>query len=101
MTQRYIFLLLQVARDMCEARQSRTVGTLTKADHRRWAIASVGVLLEQTFELSSEIHLAMLARGFRGEGEINTLDDFRTRPRDWVMLVAFLGTAAAAGWVGR
>ena len=99
MTQRYIFLMLQVARDMCEARQSRTVGELTRADQRRWAIASVGVLLQETFELSSEIHLAMLARGFRGE--VDTLDDFRTRPRDWVMLTAFLGTASAACWFGR
>jgi cobalt/nickel transport system permease protein len=99
MTQRYIFLMLQVARDMCEARQSREVGALTAADHRRWAVASIGVLLEGTFALSSEIHLAMLARGFRGE--VDTLDDFRTRPHDWVMLVAFLGAAAAACGFGR
>ncbi|HWY86226.1 MAG TPA: cobalt ECF transporter T component CbiQ [Gemmataceae bacterium] len=98
MTQRYIFLLLQVARDMCEARQSRTVGTLTTADQRRWAVASIGVLLEKTFELSSEIHLAMQARGFRGE--VDTLDDFRTQPRDWVMLTVFLGMAVAAAWLG-
>ena len=98
MTQRYIFLLLQVARDMCEARQSRTVGTLTAADQRRWAVASIGVLLEKTFELSSEIHLAMQARGFRGE--VDTLDEFRTRAGDWAMLAAFLSTAAAAVWLG-
>ncbi len=99
MTQRYIFLMLHIARDMCEARQSRTVGTLTTKDHRRWAIASIGVLLEKSFELSSEIHLAMLARGFRGE--VETLDDFRTRPRDWIMLTAFLGTAATVAYFGR
>jgi cobalt/nickel transport system permease protein len=94
MTQRYIFLLLEVAREMCEARQSRTVGKLTAKDHRRWAFASIGVLLEETFRLSNEIHLAMLARGFRGE--FDTLNEFKTRRRDWFMLAAFLGTAAAA-----
>ncbi len=93
MTQRYIFLLLEVARDMCEARQSRLIGTLTATDHRRWAVASIGVLLEKTFEMGNEVHLAMQARGFRGD--FDTLDDFRTRPRDWLMLTAFLGTAAA------
>jgi cobalt/nickel transport system permease protein len=96
MTQRYIFLLLEVAREMCEARQSRSIGKLTAKDHRRWAVKSIGVLLEETFRLSNEIHLAMMARGFRGE--VDTLDDFQTRRRDWVMLAAFLATAAAACW---
>jgi cobalt/nickel transport system permease protein len=99
MSHRYIFLMLEVARDMCEARQSRQIGTLTRADQRRWAVGSIGVLLEQTFELSSEIHMAMLARGFRGEVEL--LDDFRTQPRDWAILAALLGTAGAAFWIGR
>jgi cobalt ECF transporter T component CbiQ len=96
MTQRYIFLLLQVAGEMCEARQSRAVGKMTPADHRRWAIASIGVLLNQALELSSEVHLAMLARGFRGE--VDLLDEFQMRPRDWLMLAVFLGIAAASFW---
>jgi cobalt/nickel transport system permease protein len=98
MTQRYIFLMLQIAREMCEARQSRKVGTLTAADDRRWALTGIGVLLNETFELSTEVHLAMLARGFRGE--VHLLDEFRMQPRDWMMLAAFLGLAASVIWFG-
>jgi cobalt ECF transporter T component CbiQ len=98
MTHRYLFVLLQVARDMHEAKRSRTVGALGPADHRRLAVASIGVLLERTHQLTEEVHLSMLARGFRGE--VHTLDDFRARWWDGIALVAFLGTAGAALWLG-
>lgn len=55
MTYRYIFLLMQTAREMLESRQSRTVGRLTGSERRRVATASVGVLLGKTMELSSEV----------------------------------------------
>ncbi len=99
MTYRYIFLMLQTAHDMFEARQSRLVGVLDGAERRRLASASVGVLLGKTFQLSNEVYLAMLSRGFRGE--VYTLDEFQMRPRDWVGLVGLLGLAALAFWVGR
>ena len=98
-TYRYIFLMLQTAHDMFEARQSRLVGALEGAERRRLASASVGVLLGKTFQLSNEVYLAMLARGFRGE--VYTLDEFQMRPRDWVGLVGLLGLAALAFWLGQ
>ncbi|GAB4206272.1 MAG: cobalt ECF transporter T component CbiQ [Roseiflexaceae bacterium] len=98
MTYRYIFLMLQTALDMFEARQSRTVGELEGSERRRLAAASVGVLLGKTFQLSGEVYTAMLSRGFRGE--VYTLDDFAMRPRDWVALVMFLGLAVVAGVLG-
>ncbi len=98
MTYRYIFLMLQTALDMFEARQSRTVGRLEGAERRRLAVAGVGVLLEKTFQLSGEVYMAMLSRGFRGE--VYTLDDFTMRPRDWAALAIFLTLAAVAAVVG-
>ncbi|HEU4322671.1 MAG TPA: cobalt ECF transporter T component CbiQ [Roseiflexaceae bacterium] len=98
MTYRYIFLMLQTALDMFEARQSRTVGRLEGAERRRLAAASVGVLLGKTLQLSDEVYMAMLSRGFRGE--VYTLDDFAMRPRDWVALAVFLGLAVVAGVLG-
>lgn len=99
MTFRYIFLMLQTARDMFESRQSRMVGALTAADRRRLAAASVGVLLSKTLNLSGDVYMAMQSRGFRGE--VYTLDDFQMRSRDWVALAAFLLLAALAFWLGR
>lgn len=98
MTYRYIFLMLQTARDMFESRQSRMVGDLEGADRRRLAAASVGVLLSKTFQLSGEVYLAMLSRGFRGEAY--TLDEFQMQPRDWAALAAFGALAALALWLG-
>jgi cobalt/nickel transport system permease protein len=98
MTYRYIFVMLQTARDMFESRQSRMVGILEGPDRRRLASASVGVLLGKSFQLSSEVYLAMLSRGFRGE--VYTLDDFQMRRRDWIALAGFVGVAALAFWLG-
>ena len=99
MTFRYIFLLLQTARDMFESRQSRMVGQLEGPDRRRLASASVGVLLSKTLQLSGDVYMAMQSRGFRGE--VYTLDDFAMRGRDWAALAGFAGLAALAFWLGR
>jgi cobalt/nickel transport system permease protein len=99
MTYRYMFLFLATARDMFESRESRIVGVLEPADRRRLAAASAGVLLGKTLQVSGEVHLAMQARGFRGE--IRLLDDLQMRPHDWLRLAAFVGAATLAVWLGR
>jgi cobalt ECF transporter T component CbiQ len=99
MTYRYIFVMLETARNMFEARQSRLIGALSGEESRRIAAASVGVLLSKSFYLNSEIYLAMQSRGFRGE--VYTLDDFRMRRRDWIALAGFLLVAVFAFWLGR
>ncbi len=99
MAYRYIFLLLDNARDMLESRRSRMVGEMAGADYRRLAAASVGVLLSRTVHLGGEVYSAMLARGF--EGEVYLLDDFRTRALDWIMLGFFAALAAAAIYYGK
>jgi len=99
MTCRYILLLLETAHETFESRRSRTVGTLSGRERRRMAVASAGVLLNRSSQLSDDVYLAMQARGFRGE--VYVLDDFRMTPRDWAALAAFVGLVAAAVWAGR
>ncbi len=99
MTYRYIFVMLETARNMFEARQSRLIGTLDGRESRRIAASSVGVLLTKSFYLNTEVYLAMQSRGFRGE--VYTLDEFEMRPKDWLALVLFLTIAALALWLGR
>ncbi len=99
MTHRYIFLLLQSAHDLFQARRSRIVAPLDGAARRRLATTSAGVLLGKSLHLSHEVFLAMQARGFRGE--VYTLDEFQMRPRDWLALAAFLLLAGLALWFGR
>ncbi|MGH9452307.1 MAG: cobalt ECF transporter T component CbiQ [Terriglobia bacterium] len=102
MTYRYLFLLLQTAKDMFEARQSRMVGELGAAERRRVAAASVGVLISKSLQLSSDVYGAMQSRGFRGE--VYLLDDFGGWPRGgttWAMLIVFCMLTAAGFWLGQ
>lgn len=99
MTYRYVFEILRTALDMFESRRSRTVGSLSPAESRLLAASAVGVLLSKSVHLSSDVHLAMQSRGFRGE--VHVLPDFRARAADWCWLAGFVLLAAAALWWGR
>lgn len=99
MTCRYILLLLETAREMFDARKSRTVGTLAAAERRRMAIGAAGVLLNRSFQLSGDVYLAMQARGFRGE--VYLLDDFTMQARDWTAAGLFAALTVAAIYAGR
>ncbi len=99
MTYRYLFLLAQTAEEMFEAREARLIGILQPADRRRLAAASAGLLLSKSIQLSGEVHLAMQARGFRGD--VRLLDEPILEPKDWVALAAFASAAGAAIWFGR
>ena len=93
MTHRYIFLLLGLAREYFEARRSRQVGRLGRAQHRQIAVATAGVLLGRSLALSGEVFLAMQSRGFRGE--VHLLQNSRFRTRD---AAAMTGFAVVAAW---
>jgi cobalt/nickel transport system permease protein len=99
MTYRYIFVILQTALEMFEARQSRTVGVMPASERRRLASSAAGVLLSKSVQMSGEVHQAMRSRGFRGE--IHLLEDFRARAGDWCWLAGFGLVAAASLWYGR
>ena len=96
MTYRYIFLLLQTATQLFEARRSRIVAPMKGPQQRRMVTAAVGVLLGKAFQLSSDVHLAMVSRGYRGE--VHLLHDFRTRRRDWFALFFALTVPALILW---
>ena len=99
MTYRYIFVILQTALEMFEARKSRTVGTLPPSERRRLASSAAGVLLSKSVQMSGDVHLAMQSRGFRGE--VHVLQDFHARASDWFWLAGFGLIAAASLWWGR
>ncbi len=84
MAYRYCFVLLQSAGSLLESRQARLVGRLRATEQRRLATASVGVLLERAMDLSTDVELAMQARGFRGRARV--LHEPSLRPLDWAYL---------------
>ena len=99
MTHRYVFLLIETANQMFESRQSRMVGELTGAEKRRTTARTAGVLLSKSVELSHEVYLAMLSRGF--DGDVRLLTDFRFRAYDYFGLTGFIFAASLAIWMGR
>ena len=99
MTYRYMFLFLQIARDMFESRESRLVGILAPSDRQRLAVSSAGVLLDKSLQLSGEVHMAMQSRGFRGQ--IHLLDEWEMGWRNWFRAAGFVAFGALAIWLGR
>jgi energy-coupling factor transporter transmembrane protein EcfT len=87
------------AGEMFESRRSRIVGKLEAKEARRLAVATAGVLLSKTMQLSGDVYLAMQSRGFCGE--VYVLDEFEMRRRDWSWLALFLALGSAALWMGR
>lgn len=97
MTYRYIFVFLTTASQMFEARRARTVGRLAPADARRLATATAGALLGKALDTSTEVHLAMISRGYRGAPRL--IDDFRLTARDWAAVGGFVALSSLALWV--
>jgi cobalt ECF transporter T component CbiQ len=91
---RYVFLLLGTVTEMYEARKARTVSA-ARHDRaaRRFVAASAGALFGRAGHLSEEVHMAMVARGYRGNPR--TLHTFRLRAADVVAAVVVLAAAVA------
>jgi cobalt/nickel transport system permease protein len=92
MTHRYLFVLLRLIQDMYRARKSRTIQALSSAGERGWVASRIGVIFRKSIEMSNDIYLAMLSRGYRGE--IISLERFRTSVIDYVWLVMVLAFGA-------
>ncbi len=98
MTYRYIFLVLHTANAIFLARKSRIIATTSGREQRWWVVSSMGVLMNRSLRMSEDVYQAMLARGF--QGEMRTIDDYRMRAADWLLVVVSLLTAATAIYVG-
>ena len=89
----------KTAKQMFEARQSRTVGHLSGQQQRKLMSSAAGVLLSKSVDLSEEIYMAMISRGFRGE--IYLLSEPRLRSVDYLAMAGFLAVSLSAVWLGR
>jgi cobalt/nickel transport system permease protein len=96
MTYRYIFLFLHTTNSMFLARRSRSLGTFSGAENRRWLARSLGSTLAKSQHLSEEVYLAMLSRGY--QGEIFTMNRLQFRRRDYVWTGCIITAAAVLLW---
>jgi cobalt/nickel transport system permease protein len=96
MTYRYIFLLLHTTNAMFMARRSRTIGSLSGNENRRWLGRALVTTLMKSQYLSEEVYLAMLSRGY--QGEVYALSDLRMRRRDFVWMAFALTFSFVILW---
>ncbi|MDQ1476139.1 MAG: cobalt/nickel transport system permease protein, partial [Actinomycetota bacterium] len=100
MTYRYLFHLLDSVTDMYTARKSRTVTRdADVTSGRAFVAASAGALLGKAHALSEEVHMAMVARGYRGDARV--VSTVRVRGVDAAFLLACIAGAIGAVGVDR
>lgn len=96
MTYRYIFLLLHTANSMFLARRSRTLGSFSARENRRWLAQALGTTLARSQHLSEEVYLAMLSRGY--QGEVRVLNHLSLKRRDFLWVAFALAAAFILFW---
>lgn len=99
MTYRYIYVLLLTVSDMFAARQSRTVGRTSTSEQRRFISGAMGSLWNKAFNLSEEVHAAMLSRGYTGQPR--TLVRFQMRRLDWLWTAFMVAVSLIMLWGDR
>jgi len=91
MAYRYVFHLLDAVDDMYTARKARIVRVDRNATRGRAEVAaSAGALFAKSHALSEEVHLAMVARGYRGETYTMRVPRVTTTDVMWLASCALL-----------
>lgn len=96
MTYRYIFLLLHSINSMFLARRSRTIGSLSGGENRRWLGQALATTLVKSHHLSEEVYLAMLSRGYKDDGIV--LNNFSLKQRDFLWATFAVAIASLLIW---
>lgn len=82
MAYRYIFLFMEMIRDLHIAKKSRTIKSMSLRDEQRWVGGRIGYMLIKSLDMSEKVHMAMVSRGFSGDVQI--MHDYHIRGRDYV-----------------
>lgn len=85
MAYRYIFIMVEMANNMMEARFLRTVGKLEASDNRRFMSRSAAHLFLKSHFFSEEIYDAMVCRGFTGKPV--SIDSFKISSADVLFMI--------------
>jgi cobalt/nickel transport system permease protein len=96
MTYRYISLLLHSTNSMFLARRSRTIGSLSGGEKRRWLGQTLATTMTKSHHLSEDVYLAMLSRGYKDDGIV--LNDFGLKQRDFLWATFAVAIAALLIW---
>jgi len=82
MAYRYIFLFMEMIRDLHIAKKSRTIKSMSLRDEQRWVGGRIGYMLIKSLDMSEKVHMAMVSRGF--SGDVRIMHDYHTSGRDYI-----------------
>ena len=82
MTYRYIFLLMDLIREMYVAKKARTIKARGMVDEQKWVGGRIGYTLIRSLSMSEKVHMAMMSRGFNGE--VHIMQEFEMKNRDYI-----------------
>ncbi len=93
MTYRYIHLFLRGLENMLLARKSRRLVPSGRKDEQGWISSRLGVLVGKSYHLSTEVHMAMMSRGWSGNPRC--LHDPRFSGKDILTMAAALAVSVS------
>lgn len=82
MTYRYIFLLMDLVREMYVAKKARTIKAGGLLEEQKWVGGRIGYTLMRSLDTSEKVHMAMMSRGYNGDVKI--MQEFRMAYRDYI-----------------
>lgn len=94
---RYLFVLVDEAMHMRQARQARDAGKGPWLGRWRAGGGQIGVLFLRTLETAERMHLAMIARGY--DGTIRLLRSLRWSTADTVFLLSVAAYLSIVRWM--
>jgi cobalt/nickel transport system permease protein len=81
MAYRYIFLLMDMVREMYTAKKARTIRSRSMFEEQKWVGGRMGYTLIRSIDMSEKVHMAMMSRGFNGD--VKVMQEFKMLHRDY------------------
>lgn len=88
MAYRYIFLLMDMVREMYNAKKARTIKSRSMFEEQKWVGGRMGYTLIRSIDMSEKVHMAMMSRGFNGD--VKVMQQFKMKNRDYLAVAAGL-----------
>ena len=82
MAYRYIFLLMDMVREMYVAKKARTIKARGMFEEQKWVGGRIGYTLIRSLDVSEKVHMAMMSRGYNGD--VRIMQEFKMRNRDYI-----------------
>ena len=82
MAYRYIFLLMDLVREVYVAKKARTIKARGMFEEQKWVGGRIGYTLIRSLDMSEKVHLAMMSRGYNGDVKI--MQEFKMHNRDYI-----------------